>query len=322
MPTKIGIRLLTNANLYANPAHPDLERSTILSSTLKEFVSDSRLGPLLAETSIPGSKIIGGLAGSKLTDQSVTGEAVNTGNNPVVLGKIALATITGANIANNSVDLDKVKNVSALSVLGRNINSNGPLVEVTSAISGDVLRRSGDTIGFGSLDTSSFGSGTLPVTRGGTGNNSTPLYGQLLIGNSSSGYTLGTIKGGENVTVTNNTEGIKIDASLPFPVPIKGVNGSQTLPSGIIIKWGELSLINFGEGPRPITFTTEFPNACYQVTTSLDITGYEAPSSGANASTQVHDINKTGFNCYLQAQNTITGNAGLNCKIRFIAIGN
>lgn len=54
--------------------------------------------------------------------------------------------------------------------------------------------------------------GTLAVSRGGTGTGSAPTNGQLLIGNGT-GYTLATITAGSNITITNSAGGITIASS-------------------------------------------------------------------------------------------------------------
>jgi hypothetical protein len=54
--------------------------------------------------------------------------------------------------------------------------------------------------------------GTLAVANGGTGITGTPANGQLLIGNGS-GYTLGTITQGANITITNAAGSITIAAA-------------------------------------------------------------------------------------------------------------
>lgn len=56
-------------------------------------------------------------------------------------------------------------------------------------------------------------SGTLPIARGGTNNTTTPTNGQLLIGNGS-GFTLATlVAGSSNITITNGSGTITIDAA-------------------------------------------------------------------------------------------------------------
>lgn len=56
--------------------------------------------------------------------------------------------------------------------------------------------------------------GQLAVSRGGTGVNTTPANGQLLIGNGT-GYTVANISAGSNITITNTAGGISIASSNP-----------------------------------------------------------------------------------------------------------
>ena len=47
-----------------------------------------------------------------------------------------------------------------------------------------------------------------------------------------------------------------------FPATLISTPGSATLPSGLIIKWGNIDIVN---SPNTVTFNTPFPNACFQV---------------------------------------------------------
>jgi hypothetical protein len=59
------------------------------------------------------------------------------------------------------------------------------------------------------IDASQITTGTLPVSRGGTGLSTTPTNGQLLIGNGT-GYTLSTLTAGTGVSITNGVGSITI----------------------------------------------------------------------------------------------------------------
>jgi hypothetical protein len=59
------------------------------------------------------------------------------------------------------------------------------------------------------IDASAVTSGILPIARGGTANASTPIDGQLLIGNGT-GYSLNTISAGAGITVANSAGGISV----------------------------------------------------------------------------------------------------------------
>jgi len=59
------------------------------------------------------------------------------------------------------------------------------------------------------IDAAAITTGVLPIARGGTANASTPLDGQLLIGNGT-GYSLNTISAGAGITVANSAGGISV----------------------------------------------------------------------------------------------------------------
>ena len=62
------------------------------------------------------------------------------------------------------------------------------------------------------IDASAVTSGILPIVRGGTNNASTPLNGQLLIGNGT-GYALNTISAGAGISVANGAGTISVGIS-------------------------------------------------------------------------------------------------------------
>lgn len=66
----------------------------------------------------------------------------------------ATQSITGAvTIANNVVTDAKFRLSTGLSVVGRSVNSTGNVADITAGLDGQVLRRSGSTIGFGTVAT-------------------------------------------------------------------------------------------------------------------------------------------------------------------------
>lgn len=82
-------------------------------------------------------------AGNFITD--LTGDVTATGPNSAV-----------ATIANNAVTDGKFRQSAGLSVVGRSANSTGDVADITAAVDGDVLRRSGTTLGFGDVPYSSL----------------------------------------------------------------------------------------------------------------------------------------------------------------------
>lgn len=100
--------------------------------------------------------------------------------------------------------------------------------------------------GVGTLTAGTWNGSTIGIGYGGTGVTSTPLNGQLLIGNGT-GYTLSTLTAGTNVTVTNTAGGITISATPSAGGTVTSVSGSGgttglTLTGGPITTSGTLTL--------------------------------------------------------------------------------
>jgi hypothetical protein len=113
--------------------------------------------------------IDGAVTDAKLRDSSplsVIGRPVNSTGDPsniaaandgevlrrsgAVLGFGTLAT---AGIADNAVTDGKLRDSAALSVMGRSANSTGDPADIAAANDGEVLRRSGTALGFGTVAT-------------------------------------------------------------------------------------------------------------------------------------------------------------------------
>lgn len=73
-------------------------------------------------------------------------------------------TVSTAEIADANVTLAKIANGTALSVVGRSANSTGVYADISAGTDGHVLRRSGTTLGFGTLASGAFASNTIPIT--------------------------------------------------------------------------------------------------------------------------------------------------------------
>ena len=73
--------------------------------------------------------------------------------NAVTTAKILDANVTTAKIADKNVTDAKLRDSTALSVVGRGANSAGVPADIAAASDGQVLRRSGATLGFGTIAT-------------------------------------------------------------------------------------------------------------------------------------------------------------------------
>lgn len=66
---------------------------------------------------------------------------------------IGFGQVASAGIADNAIGNTKLRDSGALSVIGRSTNSTGDPADITAASDGQVLRRSGNTLGFGTVTT-------------------------------------------------------------------------------------------------------------------------------------------------------------------------
>lgn len=114
---------------------------------------------------------------------SVDGQVLRRSGTALGFGTVATAGITDAAVTDA-----KLRNSVALSIIGRSANSTGVPADIATAADGDVLRRSGTTLGFGSIFSSAIGdvvtARLLGRTTAGTG-----VAEQLTVG---SNLTLGS----------------------------------------------------------------------------------------------------------------------------------
>ena len=76
---------------------------------------------------------------------------------------LGFGTIATAGIADAQVTYAKIQNVAGLSVVARSANTSGVGADVTAGSDGDVLRRSGTTLGFGAIPQASVTSLTADL---------------------------------------------------------------------------------------------------------------------------------------------------------------
>lgn len=102
------------------------------------------------------------LSGTNTGDQTITLTGAVTGS-----GTGSFATTLAANIVGNT----NLRDSTALTVIGRSANSTGDPADIAAGSDHQVLRRSGTTLGFGSINLaqSAAVTGVLDETNGGTG---------------------------------------------------------------------------------------------------------------------------------------------------------
>lgn len=114
--------------------------------------------------------VTGRSANSSGVQASITGtldQVLRIGAGPVLgFGQVATGGIT-----DNAITNIKLRQSPGLSLMGRSANSTGTVGDITAGSDFQILRRSGTTIGFGSIDLSqpaTIGLSLLPISNGGT----------------------------------------------------------------------------------------------------------------------------------------------------------
>lgn len=122
----------------------------------------------------------GGIAFGTDTNLYRSAANVMTTDDSLIIAGTATTTnlrvTTGLTLPNNSVSNAFLRQSAGLSVIGRSANSTGNVADITAASDNQVLRRSGTSIGFGSINLSqsnTVGTSILGIANGGTGSSST-----------------------------------------------------------------------------------------------------------------------------------------------------
>lgn len=127
-------------------------------------------------------------------------------------------------IVSNSIDNSLIRQSVGLSVIGRSANSTGNVADITGT-NGQVLRVSGTTLAFGSIDLSSsatVGSSVLAIANGGSGLSALGTAGQLIKVNAGATaleyFTPTYFINGGNAFGANATLGLTDDYALTIQV--------------------------------------------------------------------------------------------------------
>jgi hypothetical protein len=76
-----------------------------------------------------------------------------------------IATFVSSNLTDNTVALSKIVNGTGLSIIGRSANSAGANADIIAANDGEVLRRSGTSIGFGTIVAAGIASDAVTTAK-------------------------------------------------------------------------------------------------------------------------------------------------------------
>ena len=123
-----------------------------------ESVTSAKLGTsAVLSANIGDSNVTTGkIANLNVTTAKIADLNVTTGkiaNLNVTTAKIADLNVTTGKIDNNAVDNTKLRDSSGLSVIGRTDSTTGDPADIVAGSDGQVLRRAGTSVGFGTVGT-------------------------------------------------------------------------------------------------------------------------------------------------------------------------
>lgn len=230
-----------------------------------------------------------------------------------------------ATIAANAVTDAKFRQSAALSVVGRSANSTGNVADISAGADYNILRRSGTSIGFGSVDLSqsgAVGTSILGVANGGTGQSSY-TNGQILIGNTT-GNTLAkaTLTEGLGIDVANGAGSITLSQETEAPVAIAAsdIDWALTVSGGSYTKTlGANTTFTFSnlESGKVIVVRLTNTASNYTVTwPTVKWPGGVAPTMSTGAASDVYTFFYDGtdvYGSYVQQSSSGGGGGGATC---------
>ena len=171
-------------------------------------------------------------------------------------------TITAAIGANTVTDAD-LRDSAALSVIGRSANSSGDPADIAAGTDGHVLRRSGTTLGFGTVATAGIANGAItPEKLSGAQTGSAPIYGARAWVNFNGTGTPAIRASGNVSSITDGGVGefqVNFTTALPntnYAVVNGSNNYNQGQPCEISISYGAISAGQLGGATTPRLKTT------------------------------------------------------------------
>ena len=144
---------------FGTIATAGITNNSITFAKIQQISTDSLLGRDTAGTGNVENILLNAtlsMDGSgNLQRAALTGDVTaSAGSNATTIANDAVTTVK---ILDANVTLAKIANGTALSVVGRSANSSGVYADMVAATDGNIMRRSGVTIGFGSIDLSAAG---------------------------------------------------------------------------------------------------------------------------------------------------------------------
>jgi hypothetical protein len=144
-------------------------------------------------TTVLSKSPTGNLEFVKIETDYIVDSAIATAkivDSAVTTAKIADGAVIGSKIPDKTITDAKLRDSAALSVIGRSANTSGVPADITSTTDGDVLRRSGTSIGFGKI-------GFLSMENGGIVN--------VINASSITAFAITAAAGGPQIIPLDNT---------------------------------------------------------------------------------------------------------------------
>ena len=162
----------------------------------------------------------------------------------------------------------------------------------------------------GSYTNGTWNGNAIGVLYGGTGLNSAPTNGQLLIGNGT-GYALSTLTAGSGVSITNSSGSITISLSgsgsvTSFQTSLSGLTPS-TATNGVVTLAGTLGAASGGTGANTLTGYV-YGNGTGAMTASTTIPTTALSGTVTNAQLANSSITINGNSVSLGGSTTVTAN--------------
>ena len=135
-----------------------------------ESVTSAKLGTsAVLSANIGDSNVTTGkIANLNVTTAKIADLNVTTGkiaNLNVTTAKIADLNVTTGKIDNNAVDNTKLRDSSGLSVIGRTDSTTGDPADIVAGSDGQVLRRAGTSVGFGTVGTAGIADAAVTTEK-------------------------------------------------------------------------------------------------------------------------------------------------------------
>lgn len=182
-----------------------------------------------------------------------------TGRGKFASGFVDTALIADSTSTTTGVTNAKLRQSSALSVVGRSADTSGAVADIAAANDGEVLRRNGTEIGFGQLASSGIADGAItPAKLNGAQSGSAPIYGARAWVNFNGTGTVAIRASGNVSSITDNGTG---DYTVNFTTAMQDVNYGVSFGCGLTGGTAgnqSMTVASIREGTAPLTTSVRF----------------------------------------------------------------